>query len=252
MARTRQVKPEFFTDEDLWKCDDLTILLFEGLWSIADKSGRLSDNIIFIHGNCLPHRPNANVNAMLDSLHDRGFIVRYSAKDCKYIQIINFEKHQNVHPKEKVSVIPACRGKIAEESRQAHGDNTEEPRRTSFPSFPSIPSLAESKDSVAGATVKEKPKPERSVKQDQLDRVVEYLSKRYGLAKNASLYSPAGAIFKKFKDLGASGDETVWILENHCRNPKDLQGLLEYVQKIKADSLLEITSSARKNVGISA
>ncbi|MGB5107536.1 MAG: hypothetical protein WBP42_12580 [Candidatus Zixiibacteriota bacterium] len=137
MARIRQVKPEFFTDEELWKCDDLVILLFEGLWLIADKSGRLTDNIIFIHGNCLPHRPTANVDAMLNALHDRGFITRYSVKESKYIQINTFEKHQNVHPKEKPSIIPACRGKVAEKSRKNHDENADESRSTSFPSFPS-------------------------------------------------------------------------------------------------------------------
>lgn len=132
MARTRQVKPEFFTDEKLWQLDDLTIILFEALWCLADREGRLQDNIIFIHGNCLPHRPKAKVDDMLTSLHNREFITRYSRNGCKYIQINNFTLHQNLHPNEKESQIPCFnREEIANESRIARSPSSSTSTSTS-------------------------------------------------------------------------------------------------------------------------
>ena len=135
MARTRQVKPEFFTDEKLWQLDDLTIILFEALWCLADREGRLQDNIIFIHGNCLPHRPKAKVDDMLTSLHNREFITRYSRNSCKYIQINNFTMHQNLHPNEKESQIPCFnREEIANESRIARSPSSSTSTSTSIDS----------------------------------------------------------------------------------------------------------------------
>ena len=44
---------------------------------------------------------------MLQQLNDNGFIQRYEIAGEKYIQVINFLKHQNPHCKEQASVIPA-------------------------------------------------------------------------------------------------------------------------------------------------
>jgi hypothetical protein len=46
------------------------------------------------------------VDEMLDRLQDNGFILRYQAAGKRYIQILNFWKHQKTHCKEPASVIP--------------------------------------------------------------------------------------------------------------------------------------------------
>jgi hypothetical protein len=43
MARSRNIKPGFFTNDELAECHPLGRLLFAGLWTIADKEGRLDD-----------------------------------------------------------------------------------------------------------------------------------------------------------------------------------------------------------------
>jgi hypothetical protein len=44
---------------------------------------------------------------MLDDLHRAGFIQRYEVEEQRFIQILNFGKHQTPHHKESASTIPA-------------------------------------------------------------------------------------------------------------------------------------------------
>ncbi len=106
MARSRNIKPGFFTNEILGDLDPLTRLLFIGLWTLADREGRLEDRPKKIKAELLPY-DNADVDSMLSSLEKSGFIIRYIANDKRYIQVSSFSKHQAPHHKEVASVIPA-------------------------------------------------------------------------------------------------------------------------------------------------
>lgn len=106
MARSRNIKPGFFTNEELVEIDPLGRLLFIGLWTIADREGRLEDRPKRIKMSILPC-DNCDVDFLLQELADREFLVRYEVSGKKYIQIINFSKHQNPHSKEVASTIPA-------------------------------------------------------------------------------------------------------------------------------------------------
>jgi hypothetical protein len=107
MARSRNIKPGFFTNDDLVELDFATRLLFAGLWTVADKAGRLEDRPKKIKIAVFP-ADDVNIEAMLAALAERDFIIRYSINDVAYIQIRNWSKHQNPHHTEKCSVIPAC------------------------------------------------------------------------------------------------------------------------------------------------
>ena len=106
MARMRIVKPRFFTDEEIGELPPLTRLLFIGLWCFADRRGRLEDRPKRIKTEILPY-DNHNIDTALTTLHDAGFITRFSVDAKKFIQINNFEKHQHCHVKEPESTIPA-------------------------------------------------------------------------------------------------------------------------------------------------
>jgi hypothetical protein len=106
MPRARNIKPGFFMNEDLAECDLPARLLFIGLWCLADREGRLEDRPKRIGAFVFPYE-DYDVDALLNQLHEHGFILRYEVDGGKYIQIINFKKHQNPHPKEAASVIPA-------------------------------------------------------------------------------------------------------------------------------------------------
>ena len=114
MARARNIKPALFRNEVLGVADPLYTLLFQSLWLLADREGRLEDRPVRIKADTFPYREGLNVDAMLTWLHDHGFIVRYEYRGNRdeyrgnrYIQVCNFTKHQNPHKNEAGSVIPS-------------------------------------------------------------------------------------------------------------------------------------------------
>jgi len=105
MARSRNIKPGFFTNDELAECDPYARLLFAGLWTIADKEGRLDDRPKKIKALVLPF-DNVDCDLLLKQLHERNFITRYVVEENPFIQINNWKKHQNPHCKEAASEIP--------------------------------------------------------------------------------------------------------------------------------------------------
>ena len=106
MARARNIKPGFFENEELVELPFSTRLLFIGLWTIADRAGRLEDRPKRVKMALFP-ADNLDVNDALSQLQASGFILRYEVDGRRYIQILAFDKHQNPHRDEKPSSIPA-------------------------------------------------------------------------------------------------------------------------------------------------
>lgn len=106
MARSRNIKPGFFQNDFLAEVEPLGRLLFAGLWCVADRSGRLEDRPKRIKAAVLPY-DDCDVDVLLNELAARGFIVRYQMNSRRYIQVLNFNKHQAPHCKEPESTIPA-------------------------------------------------------------------------------------------------------------------------------------------------
>ena len=103
--RARNIKPGFFSNEDIVQCSMAARLLFIGLWCLADREGRLENRPIKIKIAIFPC-DNVDINNLLDELCSFHFIEMYEVDGKKYIQVVNFHKHQKPHPKEKPSVIP--------------------------------------------------------------------------------------------------------------------------------------------------
>lgn len=106
MARSRNIKPGFFTNDVLGELPPLTRLLFAGIWTICDREGRLEDRPKKIRAEVLPY-DDCDPDAMLDDLQKHGFILRYEAEGIKAIQVLAWDKHQNPHVKEAPSTMPA-------------------------------------------------------------------------------------------------------------------------------------------------
>jgi len=111
MARSRNIKPGFFTNEDLVELDFPTRLLFAGLWTIADREGRLQDRPKKIKIDIFP-ADNLDVDLMLSALDRSKFIQRYEVAGEKFIKITNWARHQNPHHTEKASIIPDVNGDL--------------------------------------------------------------------------------------------------------------------------------------------
>lgn len=113
MARIRSIKPGFFTNDQLAEVDPLGRLLFAGLWCHADRAGRLEDRPRKIKAEVLPY-DDCDVDALLNDLQSRQFIVRYEVAGTRYIQVVTFSKHQTPNIKEVDSTIPAPGAPIPE------------------------------------------------------------------------------------------------------------------------------------------
>lgn len=100
------MKPSFFKNELLATSDPLNGWIFAGLWGMADREGRLEDRPRRIHLEINAGRAYEGTVATLAWLAEQGFIVRYAHGGRDYIQIVNFAKHQNPHPRETASVLP--------------------------------------------------------------------------------------------------------------------------------------------------
>lgn len=109
MARTRQIKPGFFLHTELAELDPLCRLLFIGLWTIADREGRLKLNPKKIKAEVLPYELGGTTQVIgwIHQLSSTGFLKLYKSADCDYIEIVNFKKHQHINKDEKASEIPS-------------------------------------------------------------------------------------------------------------------------------------------------
>lgn len=107
MARARNIKPGFFRNEALAECSPWARLMFAGLWTLADRDGRLEDRPKRIKVDLFPYDAEVDVERHLDDLSERGSIARYEVGQQRLIQIINFAKHQTPHHREAVGTLPA-------------------------------------------------------------------------------------------------------------------------------------------------
>ena len=105
MARARNIKPGFFKNEVLAECSPWARLVFVGLWTLADREGRLEDRPKRIKGDLFPYDA-IEVDPLLQDLAKRGFIARYAVDGVALIQIVNFTKHQTPHHREADSTLP--------------------------------------------------------------------------------------------------------------------------------------------------
>ena len=105
MARSRNIKPGFFTNDVLAEIPPLGRILFQGLWCHADRAGRLENRPKKLKAEILPY-DSCDITALLKMLADRRFIVCYAVNNIDYIQVVNFAKHQNPHVNEAASIIP--------------------------------------------------------------------------------------------------------------------------------------------------
>lgn len=125
MARARGIKPGFFRNADLAELSMEARLLFIGLWTLADREGRLDDRPKQIKMEIFP-ADSVDCDALLDGLAATNMVARYEVDGKRYLQVVNFAKHQNPHRDEKPSTIPDACGQLTCKlpAPAKHGANT--------------------------------------------------------------------------------------------------------------------------------
>lgn len=139
MARIRTIKPAFFKNEKLAELSAMNRLLFIGLWTQADRLGRLEDRPKRIKAELFPY-DNIDVDKSLNELQNAGFILRYKANvkvlvpeqtetEVAFIQVLTFSVHQVINVKEQDSTIPApCKSGASITGREGKGTGKEQER----------------------------------------------------------------------------------------------------------------------------
>jgi hypothetical protein len=112
MARGRDVKPGFFISDELAEVSRDARLLFIGLWTLADREGRLEFRAARLKAQLFPYDSDVDqdkIGEMVDELATctGRFLTVYIVGQSTYVQIKNFKKHQHIHPNEKDSEIPS-------------------------------------------------------------------------------------------------------------------------------------------------
>jgi hypothetical protein len=129
MARIRSVKPTTFTNEELAELDGLDRFAFIGLWTQADRRGRMEDRPKRLKAAILPY-DDVDFEAMLRRLQDAGFILRYEAVGVRVIQVLNFEKHQRITGAEAQSESELPPPPTEGDQPEKHLGNTQEAPET--------------------------------------------------------------------------------------------------------------------------
>ena len=103
--RSRNIKPDFFLNEDLAEVSHTSRLLFIGLWCFADRDGRFEWRPLRIKAAIFPYDEKVDIKKALSELEGQKFILSYG-KDKEFGYIPKFSKHQKPHPHEKASILP--------------------------------------------------------------------------------------------------------------------------------------------------
>jgi hypothetical protein len=129
MARARNIKPGFFRNADLVELPFEARLLFIGLWTMADRDGRMADRPKQIKMELFP-ADSVDCDALLNQLAEINMIARYEHDGKCYLQVVSFAKHQNPHRDEKASTLPDQHGNVAEPKATSskHGASTVQAR----------------------------------------------------------------------------------------------------------------------------
>ena len=104
--RSRTIKPSFFLSEDLASLPFEARLIFAGLWTLADREGRLEDKPAQIKVYLMPY-DQVDMDTILTDLSKDGLIERYQVNGQAVIRIPTFLLHQKIHPHEAQSLLPA-------------------------------------------------------------------------------------------------------------------------------------------------
>jgi hypothetical protein len=116
MARIRSIKPEFFDDEELCALSPWHRLCFAGLWTQADRDGRLEDRPKRLKTKIFPY-DDLDMEGLLVGLASAGFILRYEAGGRAYVQVLNFLRHQLPSRDEPPSELPMPTGELGDQAR---------------------------------------------------------------------------------------------------------------------------------------
>ena len=110
MPRIRAIKPEFFTHERLAELPALDRLFFIGLWTVADKAGRIENRPKRLKVQIMPYDDYDVVTGIERLRHGEHIVCYRDTAGRELIAIPSWPKHQRPHHTEKDSELPSPEG----------------------------------------------------------------------------------------------------------------------------------------------
>lgn len=111
MARSRVIKPEFWSDEKVGELSYMERLLFIGMWNFADDEGLIKAHPSFLKANIFPYDDSLkpeSIDKALGNLESKGIVYRYTNNNQKYIWIIKFRVYQRIDkPQKPMNPLPS-------------------------------------------------------------------------------------------------------------------------------------------------
>ena len=138
MARSRVVKPDFWSDEKIAKLSRDARLMYIGLWSCSDDYGVTKGNAAWLKSQIFPYDDigMGSFTQWLKELEREKRIVRFSHHGEAYYYLPTFRLHQKVdrpsrqrNPEPPEEIVLACSRDCREDSRNIR-DQTETERET--------------------------------------------------------------------------------------------------------------------------
>lgn len=135
MARSRIIKPEFWSDEKLASLSRDIRLTFVGLWSTSDDFGVTKAHPAWLKAQIFPYDdiPVTKFKGWLDSLRKLGRIIPFQSNGEQYYFIPGFVRHQKVDHPSQINRNPAPPQDIltlASDSRDSREDTRQTPLQT--------------------------------------------------------------------------------------------------------------------------
>lgn len=135
MARTRTIKPEFWTDEKLAQVSREARLFFVGLWTVADDQGVTHASPFLLKSQIFPY-DNLEIEQVADWIGDfveLGMVIPYQAENGEnYLFIKRFPVYQRIDHPSKTQFNPIPREGLAKLSRRSREDYEKTPRQTEY------------------------------------------------------------------------------------------------------------------------
>jgi hypothetical protein len=127
MSRTRLIRPEMATDDELAVLEPNARLLAAFLPCLADRAGVLEDRTRTIQFKIFPAHPDTDIEALLDQLVNIGYVKRYTGRrlddpadaPVRLLWLPTFARTQKPHRSEvestyslPASLAPACESDV--------------------------------------------------------------------------------------------------------------------------------------------
>ena len=149
MARSRNIKPGFFKNEDLSDLGLAAQLMFAGLWTLCDRDGKMEWRPRRVKMELFPFHDDITADKcteLAQCLHDAGFVYIYTVDSTDYLKVINFAKHQHPNMKEESQNFPEpedanCLFDISKNKSTKPSPPTHKPKPSSLKSSHEIPHL---------------------------------------------------------------------------------------------------------------